>query len=152
MSGLKMADVSDKKMTRRKAVAKAVISAPAVIIRRIRHGELAKGDCLAAAQAAGILAAKNTASLIPLCHPLPLTHVDISFSFARTGLEIVSTVKASYATGVEMEALCACAAAALTIYDMAKGYDKGIVVRELRLLEKSGGKSGNWKSRVLERH
>lgn len=148
MCPIKMVDISDKKMTQRQARAKAVVCASVSLVRRIRDGKLAKGDCLAAAQAAGILAAKNTPALIPLCHPLPVTCVDISFLFAEEKIEITSIVKTSYGTGVEMEALCACAAAALTIYDMAKMYEKGMVIREIRLLEKSGGKSGHWKSRV----
>lgn len=143
--GIKMADVSEKKMTKRRAIARCVVSASKSVVSRIREGRLAKGDCLAAAQAAGILAAKNTPSLVPLCHPLPVTHVDIAFSFSPLNVEITSTVKASYSTGVEMEALCAAAAAALTIYDMVKGYDKGVIISDLRLLEKSGGKSGTWK-------
>lgn len=116
------------------------------VIGMIREAGLDKGDCLAAAQAAGILAAKNTAAIIPLCHPLPVSFVDISFSFRTDSLEITSAVKTAYATGVEMEALCACAVAALTVYDMAKAHDKGIVIKDLRLLEKRGGKSGTWKA------
>lgn len=147
MRGLRMVDISQKKMTRRVARARAVVCASAALVEKIRRGTLTKGDCLAAAQAAGILAAKNTPGLIPLCHPLPVTHVDISFQFAKGEVTVFSVVKTSYGTGVEMEALCACSAAALTIYDMAKMYEKGIVIRDIRLLEKRGGKSGTWKSR-----
>ncbi len=143
---IKMVDISEKTPTKRTARAFVRLEASADLIRKIRDNRLSKGDSLAAAQAAGILAAKNTAGLIPLCHPLPVSSVDISFSFRRGVLEITSVVKASYATGVEMEALCACAVAALTVYDMAKAHDKGIVITGLRLLEKRGGKSGAWKA------
>lgn len=137
-----MIDISDKKPSARMARAKVRLTAGPKVIRMMREGALAKGDCLAAAQAAGILAAKNTAVLIPLCHPLPVSFVDISFSFhGDKSLEISSFVKAAYATGVEMEALSACAVAALTVYDMAKAYDRSMTITDLRLVEKRGGKS-----------
>jgi cyclic pyranopterin phosphate synthase len=141
-----MVDISQKKFSERMSRARIRLCASPRVIRMIRGAGLDKGDCLAAAQAAGILAAKNTAAIIPLCHPLPVSFVDISFSFHADALEITSAVKTAYATGVEMEALCACAVAALTVYDMAKAHDKGIVIKDLRLLEKRGGKSGTWKA------
>ncbi|OIO36726.1 MAG: molybdenum cofactor biosynthesis protein C [Candidatus Omnitrophica bacterium CG1_02_44_16] len=138
---IRMVDISDKKFTKRVAVASVKVLSALKTIKKIKNGTLPKGDCLAAAQAAGILAAKNTAAMIPLCHPLSLTYVGIDFSFERLVVTITATAKASYATGVEMEALTACAAAALTIYDMAKTESKDIVITDLKLLKKSGGKS-----------
>jgi len=143
---IRMVDISQKKFSARLACARVRLCACFRVLKMIKENTLGKGDCLAAAQAAGILAAKNTAGMIPLCHPLPVSFVDISFSFRPSALEITSVVKTAYATGVEMEALCACAVAALTVYDMAKAYDKGIVIKDLRLLEKRGGKSGVWKA------
>jgi cyclic pyranopterin phosphate synthase len=143
---IKMVDISQKKFSARFACARVRLCMRSRVLKMIKENALGKGDCLAAAQAAGILAAKNTAGMIPLCHPLPVSFVDISFSFRPQALEITSVVKTAYATGVEMEALCACAIAALTVYDMAKAYDKGIVIKDLRLLEKRGGKSGVWKA------
>ena len=143
---IRMVDISEKKFSARMSRARVLLCADRRVLRMIKEGGLGKGDCLAAAQAAGVLAAKNTAALIPLCHTLPVSFVDISFSFRAGSLEITSVVKAAYATGVEMEALCACAVAALTVYDMAKAHDKGIVIKDLRLLEKRGGKSGVWKA------
>ena len=143
---IRMVDISEKKFSARLGRARVRLCASPRVLRMIKEGGLGKGDCLAAAQAAGILAAKNTAAIIPLCHPLPVSFVDISFSFRLDFMEIASVVKTAYATGVEMEALCACAVAALTVYDMAKAHDKGIVIKDLRLLEKRGGKSGVWKA------
>ena len=138
---IRMIDISDKKPSARTARARVRLSAIPKVIGMIRDGALAKGDCLAAAQAAGILAAKKTPALIPLCHPLPVSFVDLSFSFRRDFLEIESVVKASYSTGVEMEALCACAVAALTVYDMTKAHDKNMTITDLHVVEKRGGKS-----------
>jgi len=143
---IRMVDISEKKFSARMSRARIRLCASPRVLGMIKEGGLGKGDCLAAAQAAGILAAKNTAAIIPLCHPLPVSFVDISFSFRLDFMEITSVVKTAYATGVEMEALCACAVAALTVYDMAKAHDKGIVIKDLRLLEKRGGKSGVWKA------
>jgi cyclic pyranopterin phosphate synthase len=143
---INMIDISDKKFTRRVAQASVCVVAPCGVIRKIKNKTLPKGDCLNAARVAGILAAKSTASIIPLCHPLPITHVDIKFVFSAKRVMINSVVKADYATGVEMEALTACAVAALTIYDMAKTEDKGIVITDLKLVRKSGGKSGNYRA------
>jgi len=105
-----------------------------------------KGDALVTAQIAGIQAAKRTADLIPLAHPLPLAHVGVTFAWTADGLRIEATATTSAQTGVEMEAMVAAAVAALTIYDMAKALDKGIVLERVRLLEKTGGKSGHWRA------
>lgn len=141
---IKMTDISGKTFTKRTAVASVEVKARPELIRKIKNGELPKGDCLAAANLAGILAAKNTPSMLPLCHQLQLAHVEIRFEFSKNSLTIISAVKASYATGVEMEALAACAVAALAVYDMAKTEDKDIVITDLKLLKKAGGKSGEW--------
>ncbi len=141
MMVIKMVDVSEKPKTDRLALASVKVLASAALIRKIRKGLLAKGDCLSAAQAAGILAAKNVASLIPLCHQIALAHVAVDFAFRAASIVVTAEVKAHDATGVEMEALAACAAAALTIYDMAKAEERGIVISDLKLLKKTGGKS-----------
>jgi len=116
----------------------------ATALKLIRRGEVAKGDPLQAARLAGILAAKQTASLIPLCHPLPLTHVSVDLTPAKSGYAIEARVRTSAQTGVEMEALTAVAVAALTIYDMVKAVDKEMVIGDICLVEKSGGKSGRY--------
>lgn len=139
-----MIDVTDKKFTKREAMANVKVLASSKLIKKIKNKKLPKGDCLQAARLAGILAAKNTAHIIPLCHQIHLTHVGIEFKFVPKSIEITSSVKAHYATGVEMEALLACSVAALTIYDMAKTEEKNIVITDLRLLKKTGGKSGDY--------
>jgi cyclic pyranopterin phosphate synthase len=116
----------------------------ATALKLIRRGEVAKGDPLQAARLAGILAAKQTASLIPLCHPLPLTHVSVDLTPSKSGYTIEARVRTSAQTGVEMEALTAVAVAALTIYDMVKAVDKDMVIGDICLVEKSGGKSGHY--------
>jgi cyclic pyranopterin phosphate synthase len=116
----------------------------ATALKLIRRGEVAKGDPLQAARLAGILAAKQTASLIPLCHPLPLTHVSVELTPSKSGYTIEARVRTSAQTGVEMEALTAVAVAALTIYDMVKAVDKEMVIGDICLVEKSGGKSGHY--------
>jgi cyclic pyranopterin phosphate synthase len=131
---VRMVDVGDKPLSRRRAVARGEVRMAAETARRLR--ELPKGDALATAQLAGIMAAKRTSDLIPLCHPLPLTRIDVALSVTESSVEIVATVETTAQTGVEMEALTAVAAAALTVYDMAKAMDKGMVVSEVRLLEK----------------
>lgn len=141
---IKMIDISGKKFTKRAAVASVKVASSFETIKKIKNGLLPKGDCLAAAQTAGILAAKNTAAIIPLCHPLSLTYVGVDFKFERLVVTITATAKASYATGVEMEALLAASVAALTIYDMAKTESKDIVITDLKLLKKTGGKSGTY--------
>jgi cyclic pyranopterin monophosphate synthase len=132
-----MVDVGAKPHERRRASARAFVRMRAETARALR--ELPKGDALATAQVAGIMAAKRTADLIPLCHPLPLSHVEVTPQVGSEGVEIVTTVETTAQTGVEMEALTAAAVAALTVYDMAKAVDAGMVVEEVRLLEKRKG-------------
>jgi cyclic pyranopterin phosphate synthase len=132
---LRMVDVGDKDVSRRRAVAQATLRVAPDTARRLR--ELPKGDALAAAQLAGIMAAKKTSDLIPLCHPLPLTHVDVSLEVGEASVEIVCSVETTAQTGVEMEALTGASVAALTVYDMAKAVDDAMVLEELRLLEKT---------------
>jgi cyclic pyranopterin phosphate synthase len=132
---VRMVDVGAKPLSRRRAVARAEVRMAPKTARRLR--ELPKGDALATAQLAGIMAAKRTSELIPLCHPLPLSHVEVTLEVGRDSVEIVATAETTAQTGVEMEALTAASVAALTIYDMAKAIDKGMVVAEVRLLEKT---------------
>jgi cyclic pyranopterin phosphate synthase len=132
-----MVDVGAKPHERRRASARAFVRMRAETAQALR--ELPKGDALATAQVAGIMAAKRTADLIPLCHPLPLSHVEVTPQVGPDGVEIVATVETTAQTGVEMEALTAVAVAALTVYDMAKAVDGGMIVEEVRLLEKTKG-------------
>jgi cyclic pyranopterin phosphate synthase len=132
-----MVDVGAKPHERRRASARAFVRMRAETAQALR--ELPKGDALAIAQVAGIMAAKRTADLIPLCHPLPLSHVEVTPQVGPEGVEIVATVETTAQTGVEMEALTAVAVAALTVYDMAKAVDDGMIVEEVRLLEKTKG-------------
>jgi cyclic pyranopterin monophosphate synthase len=134
---VRMVDVGAKAVSRRRAVASASVRMAPDTARLLR--ELPKGDALVAAQLAGIMAAKRTAELIPLCHPLPLTHVDVRLDVTDEGVEIVATAETAAQTGVEMEALTAAAVAALTVYDMAKAVDKEMVIDDVKLLEKTGG-------------
>lgn len=140
-----MVDVSAKSETERRAVAAILVRMSARTLRAVRRNP--KGDPLEIARIAGIAAAKRTAELIPLCHPLLLSHIDVAAKFTRDGVRIESTVHTTGPTGVEMEALTAAAVAALTVYDMCKAVDKGIEITGLRLLEKSGGKSGTYCAR-----
>jgi cyclic pyranopterin phosphate synthase len=133
--GVRMVDVGAKPSSRRRAVARATVSMRPETARRLR--ELPKGDALVTAQVAGIMAAKRTSELIPLCHPLPLTHIDVSCEVADDRVEIATTVETTAQTGVEMEALTAATVAALTIYDMAKAVDKDMVIGEVSLVEKT---------------
>jgi cyclic pyranopterin phosphate synthase len=144
-----MVDVAAKAETHREAVARLVLRMKRSTLAAIKAGQVAKGDVLGVARAAGILAAKRTPDLIPLCHPLRITGVDLAFELnARASrLEIEARVRTVDKTGVEMEALTAAAVAGLTIYDMVKAVDRGIVLTDLCLLEKSGGKSGVWRRR-----
>jgi cyclic pyranopterin phosphate synthase len=132
-----MVDVGGKPHEARRAVARAVLRMADETAARLR--ELPKGDALTMAQLAGIMAAKRTADLIPLCHPLPLSHVEVDVKVAGGGVEIIAAAETTAQTGVEMEALTAAAVAALTIYDMAKAVDSGMVLEEVRLLEKTKG-------------
>jgi len=139
-----MVDVGEKPVTVREAIARGTVSMSAEARRLIRRGAVKKGDPLQAARLAGIMAAKKTSELIPLCHPLPLTVVKVDLTPTRGGFAIESHVKTSARTGVEMEALTAVAVAALTLYDMIKAVDKSMVIGEICLLEKRGGKSGEY--------
>ena len=141
---VKMVDVGAKPVTAREAVARGSITMSAEALKLIRHGEVAKGDPLQAARLAGILAAKQTSSLIPLCHPLPLSHVGIDLTPLKNGYAIEARVRTTAQTGVEMEALTAVSVAALTMYDMVKAVDKDMVISDIRLVEKTGGKSGHY--------
>ena len=145
----KMVDISDKQVTKRTATAQSLLEVPENIYLGITEGTVKKGDVLAVAQVAGIMAAKNTHQIIPMCHPLSLSGVDVSFRW-DTGenyvLIIEATVKTTGKTGVEMEALTAASAVALTVYDMCKALDKGMIIKETKLFEKSGGKSGDYKA------
>lgn len=139
-----MVDVSAKPDTVREAVAEGRISMTADALTAIREGSAKKGDALATARIAGIMAAKKTAELIPLCHPLMLSKVSVDFVFDDDGIRVTSLVRLTGQTGVEMEAMTAVSVALLTIYDMGKALDKGMVISGIRLLSKSGGKSGVW--------
>jgi len=143
----RMVDVTAKDATIRIAKAQGLISMGAETFKRIKEGKIGKGDVLAVAQVAGIMAAKKTADLIPMCHPLMLTGVDISFDLSTLENTIITeaTVKTTGKTGVEMEALTAVSVTLLTIYDMCKAIDKNMTISEIFLLEKSGGKSGEYK-------
>ncbi len=138
-----MVDVSEKGVTKRTATAHAFVAMKAEVLAALPSNK--KGDPLQVARVAGILAAKKTSDLIPLCHSLPLSHVGVEFSIEDGGIRIRATASTSAQTGVEMEALTAAAVAALTIYDMTKAMDKAIEIREIYLLEKTGGKSGDFR-------
>jgi cyclic pyranopterin monophosphate synthase len=139
-----MVDVSAKADTVREAVAEGMITMAPAVIAAIRAGDIKKGDVLGTARIAGIMAAKQTSSLIPLCHPLPISSVSVEFDYTDTGVRVETRVRTAGKTGVEMEALTAASVALLTVYDMAKALDKGMVIGPVRLLAKSGGKSGDW--------
>ncbi|TAL23139.1 MAG: cyclic pyranopterin monophosphate synthase MoaC [Nitrospirae bacterium] len=143
----KMVDVSAKQTTKREAVAGAHIYMKKKTFEMVKKGKVSKGDVLSVAKVAGIMAAKKTSEIIPLCHPLNITFVDIDFTLdaEKNRIGIKSRVKITGQTGVEMEALTAVAAAALTIYDMCKAVDKTIIISDIMLMEKSGGKSGRFK-------
>jgi len=141
-----MVDVGAKAETEREAVAAGRVRMKPETLRLLREGNLPKGDVLGAARVAGIMAAKRTSELIPMCHPIMLTHVSLEFAFdeAAAAVDIRATTRCKGQTGVEMEALTAASVAALTIYDMAKAVERGMVIDNVRLLEKRGGKSGHW--------
>jgi len=144
----RMVDVGDKSITARSARAEAFVAVGKLVAKMIRErGEVAKGNVLETARLAGILAAKRTPELIPLCHPLVLEAVDVQAVLQGTRIRIESRVRCAGKTGVEMEAMLAAAVAALTVYDMVKSAGKGVSIGPIRLLEKSGGKSGAWKRR-----
>jgi len=142
----KMVDVSEKPMSLRHAIAESFLRLSHETLSLIHTGKLPKGNALETARLAGILAAKETPHLIPLCHTIPLTHVDVQTEACGSGIRFISTVTCTGPTGVEMEALMAASIAALTLYDMVKGVQKGATIERIRLLEKSGGKSGTWYS------
>ncbi|HNY41458.1 MAG TPA: cyclic pyranopterin monophosphate synthase MoaC [Bryobacteraceae bacterium] len=139
----RMVDVSEKSETKRTAVARAFVRLSRKVLKALPDNP--KGDPLEIARVAGIMAAKRTHELIPMCHPLRLTHVDVEMAVGKQGVEIRSSVMTTGKTGVEMEALTAASVAALTVYDMTKALDKAIVIESIRLEEKTGGKSGEWR-------
>ena len=140
----RMVEVGEKPMTHREAVAEGFVGMSAETLDQIRNRRLAKGDVLAVAQLAGIQAAKRTPDLIPLCHPVPLTGVDVGLEIVENGVWVRACARAYWRTGVEMEALTAVSTTLLTIYDMLKSIDRGMEMGSIRLLEKRGGRSGEW--------
>ncbi|HUD27481.1 MAG TPA: cyclic pyranopterin monophosphate synthase MoaC [Novosphingobium sp.] len=142
----RMVDVGEKAETRRVAVASGRITMSAQALAAIRAGDAPKGDVLGTARIAGIMAAKRTADLIPMCHPLVLDAVNVDFTFEDNAVRATATASLTGRTGVEMEAITATSIALLTIYDMAKALDKGMVIGDVRLVEKIGGKSGHWQA------
>lgn len=139
-----MVDVSTKAETTREATATATVRTTAEVMGLLGSGGLPKGDALAVARVAGIMAAKKTPELVPLCHPLPLSKVTVDFDMDAESVAILATVKTRGVTGVEMEALTAASVAALSVYDMIKAVDKHAVITDIKVLAKSGGKSGDW--------
>jgi cyclic pyranopterin phosphate synthase len=139
-----MVDVGDKEATDRRAVATAVVRVSAETARAIRDGDAPKGDVIGTARIAGIQAAKRTAELIPLCHPLPLSFVDVRIEVGETEVAIEAEARTTAQTGVEMEALTAASVAALTVYDMVKGIERGVEIAEIKLIEKTGGRA-DWR-------
>ncbi|HUE55065.1 MAG TPA: cyclic pyranopterin monophosphate synthase MoaC [Candidatus Udaeobacter sp.] len=145
---VRMVDVSAKVMTTRTAVAQGLVRMTAYVVREVKRLRNPKGNPLEVARIAGIAAAKRTAEWIPLCHPLPLTHIDVTARLCKNGVELRSTVTTTAQTGVEMEALVAVTAAALTVYDMCKALDKGMEITDIVLAEKTGGKSGDFRRKA----
>jgi cyclic pyranopterin monophosphate synthase len=143
----RMVDVGGKAVTDRLAVARARVSMSAETLDAVRRGDAPKGDVLGTARLAGIQAAKRTSELVPLCHPLPLSFVDVDAELTDTEVVLTAEARTSAQTGVEMEAMTAAAVAALTVYDMVKGLERGVSIEAVELLEKSGGKSGEWRRR-----
>jgi cyclic pyranopterin phosphate synthase len=139
-----MVNVTSKAVTERTATARGFVKMSPVVLRALRDETLPKGNPLEIARIAGIAAAKRTSEWIPLCHPLPLTHIDVTARLCKNGVEITSSVTATARTGVEMEALVAVSAGALTVYDMCKALDKGMEISDIVLIEKIGGKSGHY--------
>src|SRR5712672_445209 len=142
---VRMVDVSEKAVTTRTAVARGFVKMKPAVVSAVRRLKNPKGNPLEVARIAGIAAAKRTAEWIPLCHPLPLTHIDVTARLCQNGVEVQSTVTTAAQTGVEMEALVAVSAAALTVYDMCKALDKGMEITDIYLVEKTGGKSGDFR-------
>jgi cyclic pyranopterin phosphate synthase len=139
-----MVDVGDKPVTKRSAIAEGFVAMPPELVERFFEGDLTKGDAAAVARIAGITGAKKTSDIIPLCHPIPLTAVDISLEPAGHGVAITATVSTTSQTGVEMEALTAVSTAALAVYDMVKGLERGVTIETVRLRKKEGGRTGTW--------
>jgi cyclic pyranopterin phosphate synthase len=148
---VQMVDVSAKQVTTRSAKAHAFVKMTPRVVAAVRRLKNPKGNPLEVARIAGIAAAKRTAEWIPLCHPLPLTHIDVTAALCENGVELQSTVIATAQTGVEMEALVAVTAAALTVYDMCKALDKGMEITDIYLVEKTGGKSGDFRREALSK-
>jgi cyclic pyranopterin monophosphate synthase len=140
-----MVDVGAKRVSDRRAVARAVVRMSAATAAAVARGDAPKGDVLGTARIAGIMAAKRTAELVPLCHPLPLSFVDVAAEVGETEVSLTAEARTSAQTGVEMEAMTAAAVAALTVYDMVKGLERSVSIEAVELLEKSGGKSGDWR-------
>jgi cyclic pyranopterin phosphate synthase len=147
MADVRMIDVGAKDVTRRRAVARAVVRMSDEVLARLEAGTVPKGDVLGTARVAGIMAAKNTPDILPLCHPLLLTHVRVDLTVDRAAgcVRVETACETEHRTGVEMEALCAAAAAALCVHDMCKGLDPAIVVDDLCVVAKEGGKTGDWR-------
>src|SRR5579859_2961609 len=146
---VQMVDVTNKAITSRSAIARAFVKMKPAVLGAVRRLKNPKGDPLEVARIAGIAAAKRTAEWIPLCHPLPLTHIDVTARLCKNGVEVRSAVTTAAQTGVEMEALVAVAAAALTVYDMCKALDKGMEITDIVLVKKTGGKSGDFYRKPL---
>ncbi|NNE57345.1 MAG: cyclic pyranopterin monophosphate synthase MoaC [Hellea sp.] len=140
-----MVDVGGKAVTERVAIARGSVHMSASTLAHLKSGQNKKGDVLTVAELAGIMGAKKTSELIPLCHPLPLTSVKVEITLSEIGVDIMARAKTKGQTGVEMEALTAVATACLTVYDMLKAVDKGMIITDIELLEKTGGKSGHYK-------
>jgi cyclic pyranopterin phosphate synthase len=140
-----MIDVGAKPKTERVAVARGFVTMSRATVGRVRRGDVEKGDVLAAARLAGVMAAKRTPDLVPLCHPISLSAVEVLATPRAGGVEVTATVRTVDRTGVEMEALAAVAAACLTVYDMLKRYERGMSIQAVELLRKSGGRSGDWR-------
>lgn len=139
-----MVDVSGKEATKRTAVAEGLVRMPASLVERFFEGDLPKGDAAAVARIAGIQGAKKTSELVPLCHPIRLDAAEVSLQAVGHGIKITATVSTTDKTGVEMEAITAVSTAAIAIYDMVKSIDRGVVIESIRLLKKTGGRSGEW--------
>jgi cyclic pyranopterin phosphate synthase len=140
----RMVDVGDKPVTEREAVAEGRVVMSAELADRFFAGDLPKGDAAAVARVAGIMAAKRTAELIPLCHPIPIDGVDLTLERSGHGIRVVASVRTTGRTGVEMEAMTAVSVASLTIYDMVKGVERGVTIESVKLMRKTGGRSGTW--------
>jgi cyclic pyranopterin monophosphate synthase len=140
-----MVDVGGKGVSDRRAVARAEVRMSPATLDAVRRGDAPKGDVIGTARIAGIQAAKRTSELVPLCHPLPLSFVDVSAEIGAAAVVLTAEARTSARTGVEMEAMTAAAVAALTVYDMVKGLERGVTIEAVELLEKSGGRSGDWR-------